>query len=159
MWQCGLVTRSVLSLRPQCPVLTDLFGASRTVAPEKGILRFEGNGWPFYVEAPKEVSFGAAATPEFVSYASVLGVPPGAEISVPVTLRNVWGRAVTLKTAARGPDGVVFATVQTKLPANAVETVNLGWTLSPAASFGSQGCALSSARRSGGGRVLLLTWS
>jgi hypothetical protein len=136
---------AVLSLRFAASgpvVLTDLFGASRTVAPEKGILRFEGNGWPFYVEAPKEVSFGAAATPEFVSYASVLGVPPGAEISVPVTLRNVWGRAVTLKTAARGPDGVVFATVQTKLPANAVETVNLGWTLSPAASFGSQGCAL-----------------
>ncbi|MGI6496713.1 MAG: hypothetical protein ACOX5G_11655 [Kiritimatiellia bacterium] len=105
---------AVLSLRFAASgpvVLTDLFGASRTVAPEKGILRFEGKRLALLCRSAEGRSRSERRPPpEFVSYASVLGVPPGAEISVPVTLRNVWGRAGDAEDPRRvRPDGVVFA--------------------------------------------------
>jgi len=119
-----------------------MFGLTKTLTPAQGILAIEGIGFPFYIEAAPEVNFGKAEQPKFVQYSDAIGVSPGSELALPVTIKSDWQASAKLTVRIDDPQGRALASQETTVEPGQTAQVTLQYAMPANAEYGTLGCRL-----------------
>ena len=143
IWPRDTGTRLLMQFAASGAVkVTDLFGGSRIIKPVGGQIAVNGDGYPFYVEAEKGVTFGRAEASTFITYQDVVGIPPGSETKLPVTIRNIWDRDAKLTVAIQDEKGAVLAETTVSVAKGESAQAVIAYSLPAGTKYGTIGCAL-----------------
>ncbi len=143
IWPHDRGARLMMRFAADKPVtVSNMFGRSRVIEPRDGLISWEGDGYPFYVEADAGVTFGRAQAPVFITYQDVVGLPPGAKLQLPITLRNTFDRDAKFNVTIQTAMGEALAQTSLQVARGATGETTIDYTMPRDTAYGSVGLAL-----------------